>query len=465
MFPWDRDEGDAAPALRSGRRSLAHAQAAVAVAGAAAAAAGAAAAAPPVVATIELARPFDEVPLAQQLRELADEADACGLDCREVYGKGELMQTFEAEVAQHVGKPAACFVPSGVMAQQIALCVHHAGAGSGAGAGGATAGGGSGAGSSSGGGGGSSSSSSSKSVLLHPSSHLLIHEQDAVRELLGFEVLQAGARDAPLTLADVRAALGAREAQCLPPPTALVLEVPHRELGGWNTPLEDLRAISALCRARGVALHMDGARLWDTAASPHFGFGAGGVVSGLRALAALFDSVYVSFYKGLGGPVGAMLLGGTGFVAASRVWLRRFGGNLYTMAPFVLANRKAFHALKGSFGARTARLAQVVAAVGEALGGAQQGQRSLIRFVPPVPECAQVHVYLAGSCAVLDAARDATIVSHGISVFDRTRGPGVMGDGSEQCFEWKMGPRNMAIPTEAFVEGWLAFVQHLAAGC
>ena len=73
---------------------------------------------------------------------------------------------------------------------------------------------------------------------------------------------------------------------------------------------------------------------------------------------------------------------------------------------------------------------------------------------------AQVHVYLTGSCKALDAARDATIKSHGISVFDRTRGPGV-GDGSEQCFEFKMGPRNMAVPNDVFVNGWLAFVQQL----
>ena len=150
-----------------------------------------------------------------------------------------------------------------------------------------------------------------------------------------------------------------------------------------------------------------------------------------------------------------MLLGEGGFVDAARVWLRRFGGNLYTMAPFVLANRRAFHALKGSFEARADKLAQVVSAVSAALAGT-----SRVRFVPAVPECAQVHVYLTGSCKALDAARDATIKSHGISVFDRTRGPGV-GDGSEQCFEFKMGPRNMAVPNDVFVNGWLAFVQQL----
>ena len=430
MFPWDREE---TTPFRSGRRSAKHVlsyqtPASVSV--------------PQVHApTVELACPFNGVTFSQQLRELADEADTCELDCQEVYGKGELMQTFEAEISQHIGKPAACFVPSGVMAQQIALCAHFDKASDNKNCSGienASAG----------------EVDVIKCVLLHPSSHLLIHEQDAVRKLLGFEVVSAGAHDSPLTLADVQAALQRRDAQGLPPPTAVIIEVPHRELGGWNTPEPDLRKISALCRGRGIALHMDGARLWDTA--PFFA-----ATGGVQGVAALFDSVYVSFYKGLGGPVGAMLLGEERFVCAARVWLRRFGGNLYTMAPFVLANRRAFHALKGSFEARTERLVQVVSAISTALAGVVgHKQQPRVRFVPAVPECAQVHVYLVGGCAELNAARDATIASHGISVFDRTRGPGVS-DGSEQCFEFKMGPCNMTIPDDIFVKGWLAFVQHL----
>ena len=157
MFPWDREE---TTPFRSGRRSAKHVlsyqtRASVNV--------------PQVDAPIvELACPFNGVALSQQLRELADEADTCELDCQEVYGKGELMQTFEAEISQHIGKPAACFVPSGVMAQQIALCAHFDKASDNKNSSGsedASAG----------------EVSVIKCVLLHPSSHLLIHEQDAVR--------------------------------------------------------------------------------------------------------------------------------------------------------------------------------------------------------------------------------------------------------------------------------------------
>ena len=113
MFPWDRQEP--AP-FRSGRRSVKLTPSYQTPARVNACQVHAP--------TVELACPFDGVAFSQQLRELADEADTCELDCQEVYGKGELMQTFETEISQHIGKPAACFVPSGVMAQQIALCAH-----------------------------------------------------------------------------------------------------------------------------------------------------------------------------------------------------------------------------------------------------------------------------------------------------------------------------------------------------
>ena len=66
-----------------------------------------------------------------------------------------------------------------------------------------------------------------------------------------------------------------------------------------------------------------GARLWEAtpAYAPH----------SRAEICALFDSVYVSAYKGLGGLSGALLVGKASFTAQARVWLRRFGGNLYTL--------------------------------------------------------------------------------------------------------------------------------------
>ena len=84
---------------------------------------------------------------------------------------------------------------------------------------------------------------------------------------------------------------------------------------------EDLQKLSSLCRERGVIMHMDGARLWEASAA----YGCP-----LTDLCALFDSIYVSFYKGLGGLSGAMLMGTTEFISKARIWSRRFGDSLYT---------------------------------------------------------------------------------------------------------------------------------------
>ena len=75
-------------------------------------------------------------------------------------------------------------------------------------------------------------------------------------------------------------------------------------------------------RTRGIyAYGMDGARLWEASAA----YGCP-----LADLCALFDSIYVSFYKGLGGLSGAMLMGTTEFISKARIWSRRFGDSLYT---------------------------------------------------------------------------------------------------------------------------------------
>ena len=79
------------------------------------------------------------------------------------------------------------------------------------------------------------------------------------------------------------------------------------------------------------ALHMDGARLWES--GPFYD-------RPYAEIAGLFDSVYVSFYKGLAGITGAILAGTRDFIAEARVWQRRQGGNLFHMYPYVLTARR-----------------------------------------------------------------------------------------------------------------------------
>lgn len=193
------------------------------------------------------------------------------------------MRRFEREVADTLGKPDAVFMPSGVMAQQVALCIHSKGVGG--------------------------------SFVCHSSSHITVHEKDSWDHLLKMKLEEVDTKE-PLSLSDVTSRLDSNKDV-----STVLLEHPHRELGGSMTDWSEIEAMSKLCKERGVAFHLDGARIWEVS-------GAFGGRHSLSDIAAKFDSVYCSFYKGIGGMTGAVLLGNDDFCAEARVWLRRFGGNL-----------------------------------------------------------------------------------------------------------------------------------------
>ncbi len=206
----------------------------------------------------------------------------------DVYGQGQVLQALEAEVAALLGKPAARFMHKGVAAQLAALRVH-CGEGDGP-------------------------------VALHPQSHIAIDEAEAYEKLMGLRGLRIGRTDRPIRIEEVMAAPEQ--------PAVLTVELPLRR-GGYVLPeWDDLVALSRWCRERGVPLHFDGARLWE--ASAHYG-------RSLAEIAALADSVYVSFYKGVGGLTGCVLAGSEDFVAQITPWQSRLGGNLFTAYPFVLS--------------------------------------------------------------------------------------------------------------------------------
>lgn len=206
----------------------------------------------------------------------------------DVYGDGIALQTLEAEVATLLGKPAASFFHKGVAAQLAALRVW---CGDGEGP-----------------------------VALHPQCHIAVDEADAFERLMGLRGLRIGDPDTPFTV---------QVLQALPEkPAVVVVELPLRRAGFQLTAWDDLVAISNWCRSQGIPLHLDGARLWES--QPHY-------QRTLAEIAALADSVYVSFYKGLGGLSGAMLLGSEAFMEDIRPWKSRLAGNVHTLHPFVLS--------------------------------------------------------------------------------------------------------------------------------
>jgi threonine aldolase len=226
---------------------------------------------------------------AEDFRALADACDAFGFDRHDRYGDGGPVVRLETEVAALLGKPAAAFFPSGVMAQQSVLRVWCERRGS-------------------------------LRVAIPDLSHLLVHESDGPRLMHGFrfEHLTVGRRVA--TAADLTG-LG-------PGLGAALIELPLRDAGCLLPTWDELVDLSAAARAAGVPLHADGARVWES--QPHFG-------RPLAEIAGLVDSMYVSFYKGLGGLSGACVVGPDDVIAAVRTWRRRMGGTLFHLSPYAVS--------------------------------------------------------------------------------------------------------------------------------
>jgi len=137
-----------------------------------------------------------------------------------------------------------------------------------------------------------------------------------------------GSGHAAPTIAELTAAFDAAEKGPFPLKVgAISLESPVRRLDGQMITPTDLAAIATLAKAHGTRLHLDGARL--LLAPPSID---------VKAYAAPFDTVYVSLYKYLGAPFGAVLAGTAADIARAREWRHLYGGMIYQgWAPALLA--------------------------------------------------------------------------------------------------------------------------------
>jgi threonine aldolase len=206
------------------------------------------------------------------------------------YGIGGVVTDLEAEVASLLGKESAIFLPTGTMAQQATLRIH-------------------------------ADHRTSRSVVFHPMCHMETNEERGYQRLHGLFGIPAGPRDEPLSSASL--------AQIREPIAALLLELPQRGLGGTLPAWDELVAEVDWARDRGSAVHLDGARLWD--AIPFY---AKSHHKSLQDIAALFDTVYVSFYKALGGIAGCCVAGDAGVIEELSVWRTRHGGRMFMMWPY-----------------------------------------------------------------------------------------------------------------------------------
>ncbi|MEU7902806.1 beta-eliminating lyase-related protein [Actinoplanes sp. NPDC049118] len=256
----------------------------------------------------------------------------------DMYGEGGVVAELERHVAAVLGKPAAVFLPSGTMAQGATLRVH-------------------------------ADRRTTRTIVWHPYCHLDRHEGQAhsrLHQLIGRPV---GDPERLISLDDL--------SEVSEPVAALLLELPQRDLGGALPAWEDLVAQTSWARDRGAAVHLDGARLWEATA---------GYERSPAEVAALFDTVYVSFYKGIGALPGCCVAGSEQDVAQVREWRGRLGGTLFAMWP---ASSSALGLLDGALAEMPARLRHA-RAIAAALADVPE-----VRVVPDPPQTPMMHLLLS----------------------------------------------------------------------
>jgi threonine aldolase len=220
-------------------------------------------------------RPTPEMRRAMSEAEVGDD----------VYGEDPTVNRLEKEAAAVFGREAALLVPTGTMGNQIAIRLH---------------------------------TEQGQEVICESRSHVLDWEMAMMAAFSGCQARTVEGNRGVLTWEKIRRAIGPkiyyRQSTGL-----ICLENTHNMAGGTVTPLEVLKEIWREAKEAGLPVHLDGARVFNAAAA--LGVGVAELTSG-------FDTVMFCLSKGLGAPVGSMLVGSTQAMARARIFRKALGGGM-----------------------------------------------------------------------------------------------------------------------------------------
>jgi threonine aldolase len=206
----------------------------------------------------------------------------------DVYLAAGAVTELEHKMAELLGKEDAAFLPTGTLANNLAvrvLCGDH------------------------------------RHALVQHESHLYLDEADSASLLSGINLVPLAAGKAAPGYDEVVAAIDSAEnGRYRIAVGAISLESPVRRADGASVPYALVEKISSLARSKGIGMHWDGARALLLSGTEGFD---------LRRYSALFDTVYVSLYKYLGAPFGAMLTGNKATIAKVRELRHAYGGLIY----------------------------------------------------------------------------------------------------------------------------------------
>jgi threonine aldolase len=208
---------------------------------------------------------------------------------RDIYGNGGAVAALEKKFAAITGKEKAIFMPTGTMANQLAIAVL---------------------------------SGNNTKVLLQETSHVYRDEADAAQSVHSKRLIPLAKGETYFTAAQLEEMLNYldREEVFRSGLGCVSVENPVRRADGRMVPLSEIKKISALCREKNIPLHLDGARI-------HLASAWSGIP--VKEYAAYFDSVYISLYKYLGAASGAILCGSEKMIAQMPHYIKVYGGTMY----------------------------------------------------------------------------------------------------------------------------------------
>ncbi|MDX5475561.1 MAG: low-specificity L-threonine aldolase [Bacillaceae bacterium] len=203
----------------------------------------------------------------------------------DVYKEDPTVNKLEEVAANILGKEAALFVTSGTQGNQIAVLTH---------------------------------CRPGNEILLEAESHIFYYESGAVAALAGVQTRTIQGVNGQMDPFAIKAAIRGDD-QHFPETGLICIENTHNRAGGAVVPVENMKAIYEVAQEANIPVHVDGARLFNAAAS---------VGCSVKEFTQYCDTVQICLSKGLGAPIGSIIAGPKDFIAQARKWRKRLGGGL-----------------------------------------------------------------------------------------------------------------------------------------
>lgn len=203
----------------------------------------------------------------------------------DVFGEDPTVNRLQEMIAEMTGKEAALFVASGTQGNEVCISAH---------------------------------TQPGEEIIVGKESHIFNYECGGPALLSGVQMYPVNEKNGIMTLENVKSAV--RHVDVHYPQTSLVcLENTHNRGGGIILPLETIKSISEFAKSQNLKMHLDGARLWNACI-------ATGIT--LKEYCRYFDSISLSFSKGLGAPVGSIVAGNKQYLNRVHYYRKVYGGGM-----------------------------------------------------------------------------------------------------------------------------------------